>query len=83
MYIAFSARDILAIPGTSVSVERLFSSARHLSHESRASLKPRTNSEAMLTKIWIKDRRRWIAAEASSDIYEAFPVFYALKNTNY
>ncbi|KAF7351928.1 HATC-domain-containing protein [Mycena venus] len=49
------ARDFLAIPGTSVSVERLFSSARHLCHESRSSLKPSTISEAMLTKMWIKD----------------------------
>jgi hypothetical protein len=47
------ARDFLAIPGTSVSVEQLFSSARHLCHESRASLKPRTIQ--MLTKMWIKE----------------------------
>jgi hypothetical protein len=31
------------------------SSARHLCHESRASLKPRTIQEAMLTKMWIKE----------------------------
>ncbi|KAF7372567.1 hypothetical protein MVEN_00119300 [Mycena venus] len=49
------ARDFLAIPGTSVSVERLFSSARHLCHESRVSFKASTISEAMLTKMWIKD----------------------------
>jgi hypothetical protein len=49
------ARDFLAIPGTSVSVERLFSSARHLCHESRASLHANTISEAMLTKMWIKE----------------------------
>ncbi|KAF7349507.1 Dimer-Tnp-hAT domain-containing protein [Mycena sanguinolenta] len=49
------ARDFLAIPGTSVSVERLFSSARHLCHESRASLNSKTISEAMLTKMWIKE----------------------------
>jgi hypothetical protein len=48
------ARDFLAIPGTSVSVERFFSRARHLCHESRASLKPKTITEAMLTKMWIK-----------------------------
>jgi hypothetical protein len=47
--------DFLAIAGTSVSVECLFSDARHLCHESRPSLKPKTISEAMLTKMWIKD----------------------------
>lgn len=49
------ARDLSAIPGTSVSVERLFSSVRHLCHELRGSLKPETITEAMLTKMWIKE----------------------------
>jgi hypothetical protein len=50
------ARDFLAIPGTSVSVERLFSSAHHLCHESRASLGSRgTRAIMMLTKMWIKE----------------------------
>ncbi|KAJ6523174.1 hypothetical protein B0H19DRAFT_1277040 [Mycena capillaripes] len=48
------ARDFLAIPGTSVSGERLFSSARHLCHECWALLKLKTIMEAMLTKMWIK-----------------------------
>jgi hypothetical protein len=47
-------RDFVAIPGTSVSVERLFSSARNLCHETRASMKSDTITEAMLTKMWIK-----------------------------
>ncbi|KAJ6587409.1 hypothetical protein B0H10DRAFT_2333691, partial [Mycena sp. CBHHK59/15] len=48
------ARDFLAISGTSVSVERLFSRSRHLCHEARGSLKAHAIKEAMLTKMWIK-----------------------------
>ncbi|KAF7346859.1 Dimer-Tnp-hAT domain-containing protein [Mycena sanguinolenta] len=48
------ARDFLAIPGTSVSVERLFSSSRHLCREVRGSFKAETIKEAMLTKMWLK-----------------------------
>jgi hypothetical protein len=49
------ARDFLAIPGASVSVERLFSKSRNLCHETRSSLKGNTIMEAMLTKMWIKE----------------------------
>ncbi|KAF7358612.1 Dimer-Tnp-hAT domain-containing protein [Mycena sanguinolenta] len=52
--VARMARDFLAIPGTSVSVERLFSRSRHLCHEARGSMKAKTISEAMFTKMWIK-----------------------------
>ncbi|CAK5262315.1 unnamed protein product [Mycena citricolor] len=48
------ARDFLAIPGTSVSVERLFSQARNVCRDTRSSLKAATIKEAMLTKLWIK-----------------------------
>jgi hypothetical protein len=48
------ARDFLAIPGTSVSVERLFSRSRHLCHEAGGSMKAETIMKAMLTKMWIK-----------------------------
>jgi hypothetical protein len=48
------ARDFLAIPGTSVSVERLFSKSRHLCHEARGSMKAETIMKAMLTKMWIR-----------------------------
>ncbi|SJL11861.1 uncharacterized protein ARMOST_15272 [Armillaria ostoyae] len=48
------ARDFLAIPGTSVSVERLFSTSRQLCTEVRSSLKADTIMKAMLTKAWIK-----------------------------
>ena len=50
--IAKMARDFLAIPGTSVSVERLFSKSRHLCHEARGSMKVETIMEAMLVKMW-------------------------------
>jgi hypothetical protein len=49
------ARDFLAIPGTSVSVDRLFSKSRHLCSDVRSSLKADTIMIAMLTKTWIKD----------------------------
>ncbi|KAJ7786750.1 ribonuclease H-like domain-containing protein [Mycena olivaceomarginata] len=48
------AREFLAIPGTSVSVERLFSKSRHLCHEARGSMKAETIMKAMLTKMWIR-----------------------------
>ena len=49
------ARDFLAIPGTSVSVERLFSKSRHLCSDLRSSLLAPTIMRAMLSKCWIKD----------------------------
>ncbi|KAF7362862.1 Dimer-Tnp-hAT domain-containing protein [Mycena venus] len=52
--VARMARDFLAIPGTSVSVERLFSKSRHLCHEAQGSMKAETIMKAMLTKMWIK-----------------------------
>jgi hypothetical protein len=48
------AWDFLAIPGMSVSVERLFSQSRHLCHDTRSSFKAMTIMEAMLTKMWLK-----------------------------
>ncbi|CAK5283032.1 unnamed protein product [Mycena citricolor] len=48
------ARDFLVIPGTSVSVERLFSQARNVCQDTRSSLKASTIKEAMLTKMWLK-----------------------------
>ncbi|KAF7363114.1 Dimer-Tnp-hAT domain-containing protein [Mycena venus] len=52
--IATMARDFFAIPGTSVSVERLFSKSRHLCRETRSSMHVDTIMKAMLTKMWIK-----------------------------
>ncbi|KAF5378354.1 hypothetical protein D9615_002986 [Tricholomella constricta] len=52
--IAKMARDFLAIPGTSVSVERLFSKSRHICTDLRSSLKARTIMQSLLTKVWIK-----------------------------
>ncbi|TFY51128.1 hypothetical protein EVJ58_g10725 [Rhodofomes roseus] len=53
--IAAMARDFLAIPGASVSVERLFSASRHLCADTRSSLKAETITEAMCAKRWLKD----------------------------
>ncbi|KAJ6543313.1 hypothetical protein B0H10DRAFT_1854405, partial [Mycena sp. CBHHK59/15] len=44
----------VAIPGTSVSVERLFSKSRHLCHKARGLMKAETIMKAMLTKMGIK-----------------------------
>lgn len=49
------AKDFLAIPGSSVSVERLFSSARHLCADARSSLQAKTITEAMCSKQWMKE----------------------------
>lgn len=52
--IAAMARDFLAIPGTSVSVERLFSTARQLCQDLRSSLHEQTIMEAMLVRAWLR-----------------------------
>ncbi|EKM50366.1 uncharacterized protein PHACADRAFT_263627 [Phanerochaete carnosa HHB-10118-sp] len=48
------ARDFLAIPATSVSVERLFSASRHLCTDLRSSFRAQTVTEAMCVKQWIR-----------------------------
>ena len=52
--IARMARDYLAIPATSVSVERTFSKLRHICMDLRMSLKAETVTEALLSKVWIR-----------------------------
>ncbi|EMD35092.1 hypothetical protein CERSUDRAFT_54364 [Gelatoporia subvermispora B] len=49
------AKDFLAIPGASVSVERLFSSSRHTCADTRCSLKAETITELMCVKEWIRE----------------------------
>ncbi|KAL4256202.1 Ribonuclease H-like superfamily protein [Pleurotus pulmonarius] len=48
------ARDILAIPGVSVSVERLFSSSKHTVSDTRSSLHAISASKSIVTKDWLK-----------------------------
>ncbi|KIJ06441.1 hypothetical protein PAXINDRAFT_87244, partial [Paxillus involutus ATCC 200175] len=48
------ARDILAIPGVSVSVERLFSSTKHTLSDSRSSMTAITASKTVITKEWLR-----------------------------
>ncbi|EIN05707.1 hypothetical protein PUNSTDRAFT_73901 [Punctularia strigosozonata HHB-11173 SS5] len=48
------ARDYLAIPATSVSVERVFSKSRHICSDLRSSLQAETIKKALLTKVWIQ-----------------------------
>lgn len=48
------ARDYLAIPATSISVERVFSKSRHICSDLRSSLKEDTIKMALLTKEWIR-----------------------------
>jgi len=47
------ARDFLAIPATSVSVERTFSKSRHICMDLRSSLKAESVTQALLSKVWI------------------------------
>src|ERR1700733_395610 len=49
------ARDFFAIPATSVSVERVFSKSCHICTDLRSSLKAETISEALLSKVWIRE----------------------------
>ncbi len=48
------ARDYLAIPATSVAVERVFSKSRHICMDLRSSLKAEMVTQALLTKTWIQ-----------------------------
>ena len=48
------ARDYLAIPATSTSSERLFSSGKHLITDSRNSLSPATIQACECLKSWLK-----------------------------
>ncbi|CAK5282924.1 unnamed protein product [Mycena citricolor] len=52
--LARAARDILGIPGVSISVERLFLSLRHTLKESRMSMTPEKIAMSVSTKEWIK-----------------------------
>jgi hypothetical protein len=48
------ARNLLAIPATSVSVEGVFSKSRHICTDLRSSLKAETVTQALLSKVWIR-----------------------------
>lgn len=52
--LACIAWDILAIPGVSISVERLFSSSKHTLSDSRSSLTAESASKTVVTKEWLK-----------------------------
>lgn len=52
--ISLIARDVLAIPGVSISVERLFSSSKHTLSDSRSSLTAESSSKAVVSKEWLK-----------------------------
>jgi hypothetical protein len=48
------ARDILAIPGVSISVERLFSSLKHTLSDTQSSMTVEMVSVDIVTKEWLK-----------------------------
>jgi hypothetical protein len=48
------ARDILAIPGVSISVEQLFSSSKHTLSDTRSSLTAVSASKTVVVKEWLK-----------------------------
>ncbi|KIP09367.1 hypothetical protein PHLGIDRAFT_67779, partial [Phlebiopsis gigantea 11061_1 CR5-6] len=48
------ARDVLAIPGVSVSVERLFSQCKLTLSDQRSSMSAETASRTILAKEWLK-----------------------------
>jgi hypothetical protein len=52
--LACIARDILAIPGISISVERLFSSSKHTLSDTRSSLTAMSASKTVVMKEWLK-----------------------------
>ena len=61
--LARMARDFLAIPATSTSVERVFSKSRHICSDLRCSLKAETITQALLAKVWIRAGLLDIVAE--------------------
>jgi hAT family C-terminal dimerisation region len=48
------ARDILAIPGVSISVERLFSSSKHTLSDARSAMTAESASKTIVAKEWLK-----------------------------
>ncbi|KIM76658.1 hypothetical protein PILCRDRAFT_12545 [Piloderma croceum F 1598] len=48
------ARDILAIPGVSISVEWLFSSSKHTLSDSRSLMTAESASKTVVAKEWLK-----------------------------
>jgi hypothetical protein len=53
-YMAHVARDILAIPDVSISVECFFSSLKHTLSDARSSMTAETASVGIVTKEWLK-----------------------------
>lgn len=47
------ARDYLAVPATSASIERIFSSGKDLVTDKRGSLAPETIRECLCLKAWM------------------------------
>ena len=48
------ARDILAVPGVSIGVERLFSSCGHTLTDARASMTAETAAKTIVAKEWLR-----------------------------
>jgi hypothetical protein len=53
-YMGYIVRDILAIPGVSISVEHLFSSLKHTLSDAQSSMTAETASVDIATKEWLK-----------------------------
>ncbi len=64
--LAQMAHDYLAIPATSVSVERVFSKSWHICTDLRSSLKANMVTQALLTRVWIYSGLFTINPEAHS-----------------
>jgi hypothetical protein len=52
--LALIARDVLAIPGVSISVEQLFSSSKHTLSDARSSMTAESTSKTITAKEWLK-----------------------------
>jgi hypothetical protein len=53
-YMGYVVRDIIAIPGVSVTIEHLFLSLRHTLSDTRSSMTAETASMDIVTKEWLK-----------------------------
>jgi hypothetical protein len=52
--LAHIARDILAIPGVSISVEQLFLSSKHTLSDSPSSMTAESTLKTVIVKEWLK-----------------------------
>jgi hypothetical protein len=80
--LACMVRDFLAIPASSMSIERVFSQSCHICTDVQSSLKADTISKALLSKIWIWSGLLSIPGQAKNLYTQNWVVFFFLLSTD-